>query len=1098
MFSFFKKLKSKRWFLPTLLLVVAVVLFIPKGSAFASGDLQIGMLGGIVCAIIATVLYIPAMIATYLMQLGGKILSAVMAKSFNENLYIDSPFVQIAWGFCRDFANIFFIVWLVIIAVCLMLDIKSFNAKKRLIQLVSIALLVNFSLVFCGFMIDIAQGLMYFFTQTMVRINDGQQPYSLPDGLAMAFRQNELFGAATPPIWEFIGFDSSGSLNLALKNLMVLVFSGVAAYGFITLAVMLIVRIVALWILLIFAPLAWVFGIMPFGKSASTQWWKEFWAWCFYGVTMAFFLYLACMAAWALDKAENWKNFQNINAGKMEGFDVPLLNNFTMLLQYMVVMVLIIVAIKFGKKGTSMATNIASGYIGKQMSKTFGKQGAGGWAWRKTGGAVWEGTKNQAGKYKDNLKNRFGGNVLGRLGNRVPGGMGRVMARKGAKMQENARKSQEKRTGQAFDYSHLTEDEKIALVSKLRGRELEKMTQDMVKNNTIQKLDKTNPQQQEALNRMYQMAQKPGNERMLNDFESRRLDMSLQTTQADIDRDFRNNGNLQAKTDAEKRRKDLLDRATSSGQLKNEDVMKSLSVKQLADIVTDPDAGKVLARGFEDFSKETRDDAVKKIKEGIGPGTLQAPGMKIAGNFDVNNTDQTISKQAKDNVKLREFMAKNGGDYNAAFEIDADTLRTIQPGNNPGQMDVVVAQRNEAAKVAISKINGEKEWEKIKIDDSSPEGKRNIEMIAKNIQASQIGNAGRFLDDTKKNKIRDELKTLSLGDKGRRDVLRKMSTNDLWPGSIDEETTKRDQKAKKLKAERRKEREKKQREQTDRTERERRANEHDERENELLRMERERLDAENAERARRTRGQEGGEGEVPPNPDDGPNVPPNRTPEQPINTGNDGDGRTIDMEQGEDGGWAPENNRGTGGGGTVMHGGTINAESATINAQNVNIQTPEGINTGRGTDPLITTERPISPERPTILTPEPRIGDVRFSQGAGYTPQQRKEFEELRSRKYQESISKSSADNEENMSRDMRDEATSRAKAGNIDEAIKIAELIEEGKRQGYTLWEIASIQAEKGDFGGAIATARKIKDEGIKSSALHEIERMQESKREE
>jgi len=215
-----------------------------------------------------------------------------------------------------------------------------------------------------------------------------------------------------------------------------------------------------------------------------------------------------------------------------------------------------------------------------------------------------------------------------------------------------------------------------------------------------------------------------------------------------------------------------------------------------------------------------------------------------------------------------------------------------------------------------------------------------------------------------------------------------------------------------------------------------------------------------AEKKERERGQGGGEGEVPPNPDGGPNVPPNRTPEQPINTGNNGGDRAIDMEQGEDGGWVPENNRGAGGG-TTMQGGTINAESATINAQNVNIQTPEGISN----------RSQMTSVPPTIITPESR-GNVKFSsQGAS---------------------------DREKIGREMRDEATAKAKEGNIDEAIKIAELIDEEKRQGYALWEIASVQAEKGDFGGAITTARKIKDEGIRSSALHEIEMMQERKREE
>jgi hypothetical protein len=923
---------------------------------------------------------------------------------------------------------------------------------------------------------------------------------------------------------------------------MVLVFSGVAAYGFVTLAVMLIVRIVALWILLIFAPLAWVFGIMPFGQSASKQWWKEFWAWCFYGVTMAFFLYLACMAAWALDKAENWKNFQNINAGKIEGFDVPLLNNFTMLLQYMVVMVLIIVAIKFGKKGTSEATNIASGYIGKKMSQTFGKQGAGGWAWRKTGGAAWEGTKNQAGKYKDNLKNKFGAGI-GKYGGRLPSGAGRVLARKGAKMQENARKSQEKRTGQAFDYSHLTEEEKIALVSKLRGRELEKMTQDLIKNNSVQKIDKTNPQQQEALNRMYEIARRPGNERMLNDFEARRLDMSLTDTQANID--FMTGSAdpaVQARgNEAKERRRRLLERAISTGQLKDESTIKNLSEDQLADIILDPDAGKVLGRNFDDFSDATKETIIRNAR-----ASLNADHLGVAGNFSTEDADQGIATMAKKNVKIREFIAKNTGNYDAAFNVD--TTGWAQPQ---------IEKREKAIREAVGKINGEKEWEKIKLSDET-----NREMIIGNIQANQVGNAGRFLDSTKKaqiyNRLRERLEKndpeLSAEERERQiNVYNTMRKNDLWSSekfdekkerkrldNIDEakdealqeeigkswdkaiiEQERRERDAKRVvnvddartqaddeemewaikqaypEQERRRAEEDKKKAIEDQKQKEvneeARRKAQDEREKETLRALKESIDIQNAERTRRE--QERQQEEV---------VKKGRAEaeaykEEERRKRGQGDDRDIDMEQGEDGGWAPENNRGAGGGGgTTIQGGTINAESATINAQNVNIQTPEGINTTRGVDPLITTERPISPERPIILTPEPRIGDVRFSQGAGYTPQQRKDFEELRSRKYQESISKSSANNEENMSRDMRDEATAKAKAGNIDEAIKIAELIEEEKRQGYTLWEIASIQAEKGDFGGAIATARKIKDEGIKSSALHEIETMQDRKREE
>jgi len=84
----------------------------------------------------------------------------------NPNLtggVVRNSFVMDAWGIVRDFTNLFFILIVVAIGIATALRIKSYEVKKTLPRLILVAILINFSPVICGVVIDASNIFMNFF-----------------------------------------------------------------------------------------------------------------------------------------------------------------------------------------------------------------------------------------------------------------------------------------------------------------------------------------------------------------------------------------------------------------------------------------------------------------------------------------------------------------------------------------------------------------------------------------------------------------------------------------------------------------------------------------------------------------------------------------------------------------------------------------------------------------------------------------------------------------------------------------------------------------------------------------------------------------------
>ena len=104
-----------------------------------------------------------ALVGLAAMLLGWVTSPGFMGVSFTGT---DNIMVTNGWRVVRDLTNMFIVLGFVVIGIATILRIREYEARKILIPLIAIALLVNFSRVFCGLIIDGSNIIMdHFLTQ---------------------------------------------------------------------------------------------------------------------------------------------------------------------------------------------------------------------------------------------------------------------------------------------------------------------------------------------------------------------------------------------------------------------------------------------------------------------------------------------------------------------------------------------------------------------------------------------------------------------------------------------------------------------------------------------------------------------------------------------------------------------------------------------------------------------------------------------------------------------------------------------------------------------------------------------------------------------
>ncbi|OGF86353.1 hypothetical protein A3I28_01935 [Candidatus Giovannonibacteria bacterium RIFCSPLOWO2_02_FULL_43_37] len=313
------------------------VLLNKAGGAFGIGK---GLLWGLNIILTAAVLAMGKFVA-----LAGSFFDVAIhnaALSGFNNLIA----VQKGWEVSRNIANLFFILILLAIAIATILRIQSYNAKQLLPKLIVIALLINFSLTISYVVIDFANilGGGFWFALT----KNGSQ--SISQSLMAGARYQEIFdtndviktsgwekwlwgtigtvlGASIAGAGCLTGFFCPGAI--ALGGLMIGgTFAGYASWAtlsssanlqsaidyfylimlplivslplvfvFVFGGILMIIRFAILTLLLVLAPLAFLFYILPTTEKYWHTWWEKLISHAFFFPAFMFLLYISISIA---------------------------------------------------------------------------------------------------------------------------------------------------------------------------------------------------------------------------------------------------------------------------------------------------------------------------------------------------------------------------------------------------------------------------------------------------------------------------------------------------------------------------------------------------------------------------------------------------------------------------------------------------------------------------------------------------------------------------------------------------------------------------------------------------------------------------------
>jgi|GEM_PF-4780654 len=167
--------------------------------------------------------------------------------------------VNIGWAIIRDVCNMFFILILIVIGLAAILRIEKYDYRHLLGEVILMALLVNFSKV-------IAVTIMNFVNLIAAMFWNGIGLFQIYTTLMRIANPVNDLGTATASGWM-------GALAAGIGKILYMI---VACGAFLILAGMFVIRLVGLYVLIIFSPIAYVADILPATKDYAHAWWHQF------------------------------------------------------------------------------------------------------------------------------------------------------------------------------------------------------------------------------------------------------------------------------------------------------------------------------------------------------------------------------------------------------------------------------------------------------------------------------------------------------------------------------------------------------------------------------------------------------------------------------------------------------------------------------------------------------------------------------------------------------------------------------------------------------------------------------------------------------
>ncbi len=335
------------------------------------------------------------MLPTFVLWLSAQFFNVLMPISLDSTITIQSEFIPQAWGVVRDISNIFFIFILLYVAVQTILGMGH-ETKKMIVQVVLMALLINFSMFFTKVVIDSSNILALIFYNKL-DARTGTTPSNNERDITGAMYKNfDATTLLTKDTIEKIKHPKVGGKTITENEAMpfgptmgIMFIAGTimlfAAYVFFVAGFSFLGRLIELWILIIFSPFAFMSSTLPILSGINYIGWKNWMERLLATSFMApIFMFLLYFIFLLLPHTASFVHGDGIVSIML-----------SVLIPALLILALLLKAVSFAKKG--------GGYFGELTTK--GATLAGGLALGAATGGVAMGLRGTMGKHYTNIAN---------------------------------------------------------------------------------------------------------------------------------------------------------------------------------------------------------------------------------------------------------------------------------------------------------------------------------------------------------------------------------------------------------------------------------------------------------------------------------------------------------------------------------------------------------------------------------------------------------------------------------------------------------------------------------------------------------------------
>src|SRR3989344_3279746 len=316
-------------------------------------------------------------LASYLTYLSGTVLNYIVQYTVVDmKLHIEEAnAVNNAWGVIRDVANMGFIFVLLYAAIQTILGIGS-DTKKLIVNIIVVAILINFSLFFTKLVIDASNVLA-------ITFYDAIAPGALSSDASIGLSTSLMQPLGVQSIWKIAkSFEGEQLLTIGIMGTIV---SLIAAFIFFAVAIMFVIRFVVLIFVLILSPIAFMAFVLPQLKKHADQWKDALIGQAFFAPIYFLLTWIVIVVARGMPtNTDTWANALTGVAGPNGELLPPPTTSIGIVVNFIIIIVLLITSLIIAKEWSGKA---GSG-VGKLTS----------WAMGAAGGATL-GVAGRAGRY---------------------------------------------------------------------------------------------------------------------------------------------------------------------------------------------------------------------------------------------------------------------------------------------------------------------------------------------------------------------------------------------------------------------------------------------------------------------------------------------------------------------------------------------------------------------------------------------------------------------------------------------------------------------------------------------------------------------------